>query len=166
MIPSWCRIHRTSLRLDYINTGTCHFIWFCCCCTSGIDLVWILLLFIYREEVINITYLRRYLTYLFNSMCVIIPSWCRKHSTPLGLLYINTGPYHIIWFYSCPYTGIRIQLNVSPFVIGIPRQFGVRYNPLLVPYTPQVAMFTIYKHRTLSCHMILVLSIYRCKNST
>jgi hypothetical protein len=47
-------------------------------------------------------------------MCVIIPSWCRKHRTSLGLVYMKTGPCHAICSYCCSYTGIRIQLNVSP----------------------------------------------------
>jgi hypothetical protein len=47
-------------------------------------------------------------------MCVIIPSWCRIHRISLGLVYITTRPCHIIWFYHCSYTCIRIQLNVSP----------------------------------------------------
>jgi hypothetical protein len=47
-------------------------------------------------------------------MCVIIPFWCRIHCTLLGLVNINTGRCHVIWFYRCSYTGIWIQLNVSP----------------------------------------------------
>jgi hypothetical protein len=164
-------------------------------------------------------YLRHYLTYLHNSICTIIPSWCRIHLKSLGLVYTNTGPCHIIWFYYCSYTGIAIQHNVSPSVIFIPRQFGVRYNPhqvpytlhvtriglintlpchviwfyccsytgisnhhnaspslfdisrqfyvryndLLMPYTLQVTRIILYKHWTLSCHMILLLFIYRYK---
>jgi hypothetical protein len=114
----------------------------------------------------NKTYIRSYLRYLGYLMCVIIPSWCHKHRKSLGLVYINTGPCHVIWFYCCPYTGIRIQFNVSPTLIGIPRQFGVHYNPVLVPYTPHVTRFSVYKDRTLSCHVILLLFIYRYKNWT
>jgi hypothetical protein len=67
-----------------------------------------------QVEVINITNLRRYSTYLHNSICVIIPSWCRIHSASLGLVYINTGHSHVIWFYCWSYTGIVNQHNVSP----------------------------------------------------
>jgi hypothetical protein len=114
----------------------------------------------------NLMYLRLLLTYLDNSVCVTIPCWCRKHHKSLGLVYINTGPCHVIWFYCCSYTGIGNQHNVSPSDIDLPGQFGGRYNPLLVPYTTQVTRFSLYKHWTLSCHMILLLFIYRYKNWT
>jgi hypothetical protein len=105
-----------------------------------------------QSLVINITYLRRYLTYLYNSMCVIIPSWCRIHCTSLGLVHINTGRCHVIWFYCCSYTGISNHHNESPSLFDISRQFDVRYNALLVPYTLQVTRVSTYKHW--SCHVI------------
>jgi hypothetical protein len=100
IIPSCCRIHCMSLGLFHINIGPCHVISFYCCSYTGI--------------VINITYLRRYLTYLGNPMCVIIPTWCCIHCTSLGLVHINTGPCHVIRFYCCSYTGISNHHNVSP----------------------------------------------------
>jgi hypothetical protein len=87
-------------------------------------------------------------------MCVIIPSWSRKHCTSLGLVHINTGPCHVIWFYSCAYTGRSNQHNVSPSLFDISWQCDVRYNPLLMPYTLHVTRVSPYKHWTLSCHMI------------
>jgi hypothetical protein len=99
-IPSRCRIHRMSLGLVYINSGNCHMIWFYSCSYAGINI---------QHKVSSSLF-----AHLDNSMCVIIPSWWRKHRTLLGLAYINTRPCHIIWFYRCSYTGIRIQLNVSP----------------------------------------------------
>jgi hypothetical protein len=146
IIPTWSRIHRTSPRLDYIYTGPCHVIWFYCCSYTGIS--------------INITYLRRYLTYLHNSMCVIIPSWCRVHCTSLGLGYINIGPCHIILFYCCSYTGVSIQHNASASLNDISRQLDVRYKSLSVPYTLDVTRISPYKHWTLSCYMILLLFKY------
>jgi hypothetical protein len=86
-----------------------------------------------KVQVIYIMYLRRYLTYLGNSMCVIIPSWFRIDYTSLGLVHINNGPSHVICVYCCSYTGISNQHNVSPLLFDISRQFDVRYNPLLVP---------------------------------
>jgi hypothetical protein len=85
-------------------------------------------------------------------MCIIIPSWCRKHSTSLGLVYINTGPCRIIWFYRCSYTGVSNQHNVSPSLFDISRQFDVPYNPLLVTHTPHVARL-VYIY-TGPCHAI------------
>jgi hypothetical protein len=99
-------------------------------------------------------------------MCVIIPSWCRIHRISLGLVYINSWPCHIIWFYRCSYTWISIQLTVSPSLFHISRQFDVRYNPLLMPYTPHITRISLYKLLTLSYHMILPLFIYMYKNST
>jgi hypothetical protein len=100
----------------------------------------------------NITYLHRYLTYLGNSMCLIIHSWCRLHCKSLGLVCINIGPSHVIWFYCCLYTGINNHHNVSPSLFDISRQFDVRYNALLVPYTQHVTRVSTYKHW--SCHVI------------
>jgi hypothetical protein len=106
-----------------------------------------------QVSVIIITYLRRYSTYLGNSMCVVITSWCRIHCTSLGLFHINTGPCHVIWFYCCSYTGISNQHNVSPSLFDISMQFGVSYNPLLVPHTPHVTPFGLYLNWTLSSHI-------------
>jgi hypothetical protein len=119
IIPSWCRIHRTSLGLVYINTGTCRIIWFYRCSYTGIR--------------IQLNVSPSLFAYLDNSMCIIIPSWCRKHRRSPLLVYIYTGPCHVIRFYCCSYTGISNQHNVSPSLFDISRQFAVRYNPLLVP---------------------------------
>jgi hypothetical protein len=147
IIPSWCRIHCTSLGLVHINTGRCLVLWFYRCSYTGI---WIQL---------NVS--PSLFAYLDNSMCVIIHSWCRIHRTSLGLVYINTGPCQVIWFYCCSYKGICIQLNVSSSIFRILSQCDVRYNPLLVPYTLHVTHVSPYKHWSLSWHMILLLSIYR-----
>jgi hypothetical protein len=149
IIPTWCRIHCTSLGLFHINTGHCHVIWFYCCSYTGIS----------NHHNVSLSYL----TYLGNSMCVIIPSWCRIHYTSLGLIHINTGPCHVIWFYCCSYTGTSNQHNVSPLLFNISTQFDVRYNPLLEPYTLHVTRIIPCKLCTLSCHMILLLFIYRYK---
>jgi hypothetical protein len=116
-----------------------------------------------QVQVNIITYLRRYLTYLGNSMCVTIPSWSRIHCTSLGLIHINTGRSHVICFYCCSYIGISNRHNVSPSLFDISRQFDVSYNPLLVPYTPHDTRISPLKHWTLSCHMILLFFIYRYK---
>jgi hypothetical protein len=102
-----------------------------------------------QVKVIVITYLRRYLTFLGNSMCVIIPSWCRIHYTSIGLVHIITGPFHVIWFYCCSYTGISNHHNVSPSLFHISWQFDVRYIPFLVPNTLHVDRMSPYKHWTL-----------------
>jgi hypothetical protein len=103
-------------------------------------------------------YLRRYLTYLDNSMFIIIPFCCRKHRTSLGLVYTNTGPCDVICLYWWSYAGINIRHNVSQSLFDISRQFDVRYNPLLMPYTLHVTRISLYKNWSLSCHMILSFS--------
>jgi hypothetical protein len=84
----------------------------------------------------------------------------------LRLVYINSRPCHIIWSYCCPYTGISIQFTVSPSLFHISKQFDVRYNPLIVPYTPHITRISVYKLQTLSYHMILPMFIYMYKNSS
>jgi hypothetical protein len=151
IIPSWCRIHHISLGLVYINTRPCHIIWFYRCSYTCIR--------------IQLNVSPSLFRYLDKSICFIIPSWCSIHWISLGLVYITARPCHIIWFYHCSYTGISIQFTVSPSLFHISRQFDVRYNPLIVPYTPHVTGFSLYKHWTLSCYMILLLIIYRYKYS-
>jgi hypothetical protein len=94
IIPSWCRIHCISLRLFYMNSRPCHIIWFYRCSYTCIRIQFNVSPWLY--------------TYLDNSIWFIIPSWCRIHRISLGLVYITTRPCHIIWFYHCSYTGIRI----------------------------------------------------------
>jgi hypothetical protein len=100
IIPSWCRIHRISLGLVHINSRSFHIIWFYRCSYTCIR--------------IQLNASPSLFRYLDKSMCLIIPYWCRIHGISLGLVYINSRHSHIIWFYRCSYTCIRIQLNVSP----------------------------------------------------
>jgi hypothetical protein len=146
---SWCCIHCTSLGLVHLNTGPCHAIWLYCFSYTGIS----------NQHNVSPSLL----SYLHNSTCVIIPSWCLIHCTSFGLVHINTGRCHVIWFYCCTYTGISNQHNVSPSLFNISRQFDVRYNPLLVSYTLHVTRISLYKYWTQSCHIILLLSVYRYK---
>jgi hypothetical protein len=100
IIPSWCRIHRISLGLVYINARPCHIIRFYRCSYTCIR--------------IQLNVPPSLFTYLDKSICCVIPSWCSIHWISLGLVYITTRPCRIIWFFRCSYTCIRIQLNVSP----------------------------------------------------
>jgi hypothetical protein len=148
-IPSRCRIQRMSHGFVYINSRPWHIIWSYRCSYTGIR--------------IQLNVSTSLFAYLDKSMCVIIPSWCRIPCTSLGLFHINTGRYHVILFYCCSYTGTRNQHNVSPSLFDISRQFDVRYNPLLLPYPLHATRIRIYKHWTLSFHIILLLFIYSCK---
>jgi hypothetical protein len=134
-------IHRTSVGLVYINTGPCHFIWFCCCSYSSIS------------NQYNVSPL------IFD----ISRQYDVRYNPSLRLVYMNSRPCHIIWSYSCPYTGISIQFTVSPSLFHISRQFEVRYIPSIVSYTPHATRFCLYKHWSLSCYLTLLLFIYRYK---
>jgi hypothetical protein len=149
IIPSWCRIHCLSLGLVHINTGRSHVIWFYCCSYTGISN--------HHNVSPSLFYISRQFDVRYN------PSWCRIHCLSLGLVHINTGSCHVIWFYCCSYTGVSNHHNVSPSLFDISRQFDVRYNQLLVPCTLHVTRISLYKYWILSCHMTLLLFIYRCK---
>jgi hypothetical protein len=148
-IPSRFRIHRMSLGLVYINSRPCHIIWFYRWSYTGIR--------------IQLNVSPSLFGDLDNSVCIIIPSWCRKHRTSPRLVYIYTGPCHAICSFCSSHTGISIQFTVSPSLFHISRQFDVRYNPLIVPYTPHFTRFSPHNHWTLSCYMILLLVIYMYK---
>jgi hypothetical protein len=151
IIPSWCRIHRISLGLVYITTRPRHNIWFYRCSYTCIR--------------IQLNVSPSLFRYLDMSICFIIPSLCSIHWISLGLVYITTRHCYIIWFYHCSYTGISIHLNLSLSLFHISRQFDVSYYPFLVPYTPHDSRICIYKHWTLLCYMILLLSIWRYEYS-
>jgi hypothetical protein len=135
IILSWCRIHHTSQGLVHINTGHCHVIWFYCCSYTGICN--------HHNVSPSLIDISRQFEVRYN------PLLLRIHCMSLGLFHINIGPCHVIWFYCCSYTGISYQHNVSPSLFDISRQFDVRYNPLLVPYTLHVTRVSPYKHWTL-----------------
>jgi hypothetical protein len=149
IIPSWCCIHCTSLGLVHISTGRCHVIWFYCCSYTSIS----------NQR--NVSPSLFDISMQFDVSC-----------NPLLVLYIlrvtRISPYkhwtlHVIWFYSFSYTDISIQHKVSPSLFDISTEIDVRYNPFFVPYTLHVTRHSPYKHWTLSCHMILLLFMYRYK---
>jgi hypothetical protein len=147
IIPYWCRTHSTLLGLFHINTGSCHIIWFYCCSYTGISN--------HHNVSPSLFDVSRQFDVRYNPLLVPYSLLV----TRIGL--INTGPCHDIWFYCCSYTGISNQHNVSPSLFDISRQFNVGYIPLMVPYTLRVTRIWPYKLWTLSCHMILLLFLYR-----
>jgi hypothetical protein len=152
IIHSWCLIHGISLGLVYINSRPCHIIRFYRCSYTCIR--------------IQLNVSPSLFRYLDKSICLIIPSWCSIHSISLGLVYITIRPCHVIWIYHCSYTCISNQYNLSPSQSDIPWQFDVRYNTLLVSYTPHITRISLYKLQTLSYHTILPLFNYMYKYST
>jgi hypothetical protein len=147
IISSWCRIHCTSHGLVHINTRRCHVIWFYCCSYTGIcnqDKV--------SPSLIDIS---RQLDVRYNPLLVPYT----LHVTQISPYKHSTLSYHmILLLFIYRHNNNHI---VSTSLFDISRQFNVRYNLLLVPYTLHVTRISPYKHSTLSCHMILLLFIYR-----
>jgi hypothetical protein len=135
-------------RVSTYKHWSCHVIWFCCCSYTGIRNQHNL-----SPSVFDIsTQFRRYLIYLGNSICFIIPCWCRIHCTSLGLVHINTGPAM-----SYDFTVVHIQVWVIN-ITYLRRYLTYLGNsmcliiPFLVPYTLHVTRISLYKHW--ACHVI------------
>jgi hypothetical protein len=62
----------------------------------------------------------------------ILQTWCQIQRTTSSLSNVVCGPGHIKCIYSSTYSGFIIQLNVSPPLLEIYRQFSVRYTANLV----------------------------------
>jgi hypothetical protein len=149
MIASCCRLHCKSPGLVYINTEPTYVIWFQYCSDTVIS----------NQHNVSPS--------LFD-----ISGQFDVGYNPLLVLYTlhvtRISPYkhwtlHVIWFYCFSYTGISNQHNVSASLFNISTEIDVRYNPFLVLYTLHFTRISPYKHWILSCHMILLLLIYRYK---
>jgi hypothetical protein len=86
-----------------------------------------------KASIFNWTYLRWYWRYIDNAMGLILQPWCQIQRTSSSLRYVNCGPGHIQCSYSSSYLGFNIQLNVSPRLLWICRQFYAHYTENLVP---------------------------------
>jgi hypothetical protein len=149
IIPSWCRIQCTSHGLFHINTGRSHVICFYCCSYTDIS---------YQHNVYPSLFdISRQFDVGYNPLLVLYTLHVTRVSP------YKHWTHYVIWIYCCSYTVISNQHNVSPSLFDISRQFDMRYNSNLVPYTLHVTRVSPNKHRSLSCHMILLLFIYRYK---
>jgi hypothetical protein len=70
--------------------------------------------------------------YVDNSVSLILQTWCQIKRTTSSLRNVVCGPGHIKCIYSSTYSGFNIQLNVSPPLLEIYRQFSVRYTANMV----------------------------------
>jgi hypothetical protein len=86
-----------------------------------------------QAAIFNWTYLRCYWRYLDNSMSFILKTWCQIQCSSSSLSSLNCGPGHIQCKYSSAYSGFNLQMNVSPPLLEIYRQFCERYTANLVP---------------------------------
>jgi hypothetical protein len=143
--PYRCRIHCTSLGLVYINTGPCRVIWFCCWSYTGIR----------NQHSVSASLfdISRQFDVRYNTL----PVPYIQHVTRIIPYKHWTLSCHMIWY--CSYTVISKYHKVSPSIFDVSRQYDVRYNPFLVPYTLHVTRISPCKHWTRSCNMILLLFI-------
>jgi hypothetical protein len=94
-----------------------------------------------QDSIFSWTYLRRYWRYFDNSVSVILQTWCQIQRTSSSLRYLDCGPGHIQRNNGSTYSGFNIQLNVSPPLLEIYRQFSVRYTAILVANTAHILQF-------------------------
>jgi hypothetical protein len=94
-----------------------------------------------QASIFNCTDLSCYWWYIDNSMCAILPTWCQIRRICRRLRYVNCGPGHIQRNNSSTYSGFNIQLNVSPPLLEIYRQFSVGYTAILVANTAHILQF-------------------------
>jgi hypothetical protein len=78
---------------------------------------------------------------------------------------VNCGPGHMQCNYSSAYSGHNIQLNVSPLLLEIPRQFNARYTANLVPNTAHNLLFTLSELWSRTYTMYLQLHIFSIQYS-
>jgi hypothetical protein len=71
---------------------------------------------------------------------------CHTQGTITGLRYVKSCPRKIQYIYISWYSGFNIQLNVSPLILVICRQFNERYTPHFLPNTGNDIRFTL-------CHL-------------
>jgi hypothetical protein len=83
-----------------------------------------------------------------------------------SLRYTNCGHGHIQCIYCSTYSGFNIQLNVSALILGICRQFNVRYTANMMPNAVHILQFTLSKLWSRTYKMNLQLHIFRHQYST
>jgi hypothetical protein len=96
-----------------------------------------------QSTIFNLTYLFRYWSYVDNSMRGILHICFQIQSTISGLRYVKSGPNQIQYNYICWYSGVNIQLNVSPSILVICRQFNERYTPHYLSNTGHISQFAL-----------------------
>jgi hypothetical protein len=99
-------------------------------------------------------------------MRFILQTWCQILRTFSSLRYLNCGPGHVQCTYSSTYSGFNIQLNVSPPLLEICRQFNVRYTASMVPNTAHILQFKLCQLWSRTYTMHLQLRIFRLQYSS
>jgi hypothetical protein len=119
-----------------------------------------------QDSIFNKTYLRCYSRYLYNSILLILQTWCQIQRTSSGLRYVNCGLGQIQRNYSCAHSDLNIQLNVPALLLETSRQVNARYNANLVQYTAHNFQFALSELWSRTYTMYLQLQIFRVQYST
>jgi hypothetical protein len=119
-----------------------------------------------QVSIFNWTYLRCYRRYIDNSMRLILKTLCQIQRISPRLRDVNCGPRHLQWTYSSTYSGFNNQLNVSPPLLEICRQFNACYTTNLVPNTSHILQFSPCEQWSRTYTMYLQLRIFMPQYST
>jgi hypothetical protein len=112
------------------------------------------------------TYLRWYCRYLENATRDIRQTWSQMQRTSSSLRFMNCGPGHVQWTYSCTYSGNNIQLNLTTQLLEICRHLDARYAATLVRYIAHTLQFTLCELWSRPYTMYLQLHIFRLQYSS
>jgi hypothetical protein len=113
-----------------------------------------------QASIFSCRYLPCYCRYYYNSMRVILQTWCLIQRTPSGLPYVNSDPGHIQCIYSSAYSGLNIRSNVSALLFEI-IDYDARYTANLVPNTAHIIRITLCDLWYRTYTMYLQLRIFR-----
>jgi hypothetical protein len=92
------------------------------------------------------------------------PVCCQIKRVSSCLRYVNHGPAQIKYSYISCYSGINIQMNVSPPILVICRQFNAHYTPHFLANTEHNIQFTLYhlwsRSNTIQLHFLILCHQY------
>jgi hypothetical protein len=118
-----------------------------------------------QASIFNRTYLRSDWCFIDKSMRVILLTCCPINRVSSCFHYVNNGPGQTKYSYISCYSGINIQMNISPPIMVKCRQFIARYTPHSLPNTGHNIWFTLCQLWSRSYPMQLQFLIFRLQNS-
>jgi hypothetical protein len=83
-----------------------------------------------QASIFNSTYIRCDWLFIEKSMRVVLHICCHIKRVSSCFRYVNNGPGQIKYIYISCYSGINIQLNVSPMILVKCRQLNARYTQI------------------------------------
>jgi hypothetical protein len=145
ILQTWCQLQRTSSSSRFLNCGPGHIQCNYSSAHSGFNIhlkVFALLLDIYRQ--FNVSY-----------VATMVPNAAHI------LQFTRSDPGHIQCKNSSTYLGFNSQLNVSPPLLDICRQFSERYTANMVPNAAHILQFSLSELWSRTYTMYLQLGIFR-----